>query len=260
MGDHTCPECGREFRSLTDLRIHHREIHGCQLCRWKCVNCNERFQAYRERKYCSDECRSARSSRGTKAQSECVRCGETFEYYPKKTAGKFCSPCYKSDEVDTTTGVNGSDHPRWNGGKRICHCDRCGERFERYPSHIGDNVFCGEPCRRAWLSDEFTGEGHPNWKGGGNEEYGKGWRTVRQRALERDDHSCRVCGKTRDELGRNPDVHHIRPVRSFIESENHTREDAHYIENVISLCISCHRKAEFEKIDAGYLKSLISDS
>jgi len=226
----------------------------------KCENCGEQFDQNGREKYCSDECLRVGRSQGARASAECVCCGETFEYYPKKKAGKFCSPCYASNEIDTTTAVSGADHPRWNGGKRICHCDRCGEQVERYPSQIGENVFCGEPCRRAWLSEAFTGDGHPNWKGGGNEEYGKGWRAVRQRALERDNYSCQVCGQSREELGRNPDVHHIRPVRSFIDSESHTREDAHYIENVISLCISCHRKAEFEKIDAGYLRSLIADS
>jgi len=58
-------------------------------------------------------------------------------------------------------------------------------------------------------------------------------------------------------MGRNPDVHHITPVKWFITSDGHTREDAHDPENVISLCISCHRKAEFDKIEPEYLSSLI---
>ncbi|WP_236044816.1 HNH endonuclease [Haloarcula nitratireducens] len=60
-------------------------------------------------------------------------------------------------------------------------------------------------------------------------------------------------------MGRNPDVHHITPVKWFIGSDNHTREDAHYLENVVSLCISCHRKAEFGKIESDFLKSQITD-
>lgn len=116
---------------------------------------------------------------------------------------------------------------------------------------------CSDECRERWLSEQFTGDGHPNWKGGGNGDYGKGWAAVRTQALERDNYQCRVCGKPRDEIGRNPDVHHIRPVRSFVESSKQSKEDAHYLANVISLCISCHRKADFGHISRERLRSLI---
>ncbi|MFH5800332.1 HNH endonuclease [Haladaptatus sp. CMAA 1911] len=62
---------------------------------------------------------------------------------------------------------------------------------------------------------------------------------------------------TREELGRNPDVHHIVPVRWFIDSGFHTIEDAHFLDNVASLCSSCHRKAEYGKIAQDELRSLI---
>ncbi|WP_204960087.1 HNH endonuclease [Salinigranum salinum] len=63
-----------------------------------------------------------------------------------------------------------------------------------------------------------------------------------------------ICGATREELGRNPDVHHIIPVRRYIESERFSREDAHFLENLVSLCSSCHRKAEFGKISPEQLR------
>ncbi|MEF8868528.1 MAG: HNH endonuclease signature motif containing protein, partial [Haloarculaceae archaeon] len=72
-----------------------------------------------------------------------------------------------------------------------------------------------------------------------------GWNEVRERALERDDRTCVVCGTGADELGRNPDVHHIVPLRAFVESPVLMETDAHTIDNVVSLCPSCHRKAEF---------------
>ncbi|WP_224450177.1 HNH endonuclease [Haloprofundus salilacus] len=65
------------------------------------------------------------------------------------------------------------------------------------------------------------------------------------------------CGSTRDELDRKPDVHHIVPVRWFTNSGEHQKEDAHFLENVISLCIRCHRKADFGKITRDELWSLI---
>ncbi|WP_306438828.1 HNH endonuclease [Natronococcus pandeyae] len=45
-------------------------------------------------------------------------------------------------------------------------------------------------------------------------------------------------------MGREPDVHHITPVREF---ENPQR--AHTVDNLISLCRSCHRLAEIGSID-----------
>ncbi|WP_123536860.1 HNH endonuclease [Halosimplex salinum] len=127
----------------------------------------------------------------------------------------------------------------------------------RSPNATTDVAVCSEVCRREWLSESFTGDGHPNWKGSGNESYGPGWSDVRRRALERDDYQCIRCGATTDDIGRNPDVHHIVPVRRFIESDDHTKTDAHFLENVISLCISCHRKADHGKISKQRLRSRI---
>jgi predicted HNH restriction endonuclease len=44
-------------------------------------------------------------------------------------------------------------------------------------------------------------------------------------------------------MGREPDVHHITPVRDFDEPQN-----AHTLDNVICLCRSCHRLAEIGKV------------
>lgn len=192
--------------------------------------------------------------------TDCVLCGTTFTYYPCDKPGLYCAECVENEAWRTVPEPStGSANPLWNGGKVSLVCPICGTEFERLPSAVNDGAnLCSEECRATWLSDAFRGEGHPNWKGGGNEEYGKGWATVRAQALERDDYRCIVCETTMEETGRKPDVHHIEPVRSFVESRDHTIEDAHTLENVVSLCIPCHRKAEFGKIPAKRLKELIS--
>lgn len=113
---------------------------------------------------------------------------------------------------------------------------------------------CSNECRATWLSEAFTGDGHPNWKGGGNTPYGKGWNDVRERALDRDSRTCLLCGTDAEELGRNPDVHHIVPVRAFVESPVLTVADAHTLDNVVSLCPSCHRRAEFGSVSREELR------
>jgi 5-methylcytosine-specific restriction endonuclease McrA len=91
----------------------------------------------------------------------------------------------------------------------------CDEPFERYRSDVtGEISLCSTERRSAWLSETFTGSGRPNWKGGLTNSYGRGWNEVRERALERDDRTCVLCGTDADELGRNPDVHHLVPVGS----------------------------------------------
>jgi len=80
---------------------------------------------------------------------------------------------------------------------------------------------------------------------------------VRRQALERDGYECVVCGATAEFLGRNPDVHHILPVRVFVESAEHRREDARCVENVVVPCPSCHRRTEFGGIERGTLHGAV---
>ncbi len=185
-------------------------------------------------------------------------CGASFEYYPSEKEGVFCSECVENKTRQESQGISGPDHPRWNGGPVQLSCDVCGDSFERHPSSItGEATLCGDECRAKWLSDAYTGKGHPHWNGGGNGPYGRGWTRVRREAFERDGYQCVICSKTKEEIGRNPDVHHIIWVRVFVESDTHEKADAPSLENVVSLCVTCHRKADFGHIPRTELHSVV---
>ena len=74
-------------------------------------------------------------------------------------------------------------------------------------------------------------------------DYGPNWQKQRQRVLERDDFRCRTCGASGDVTLH---VHHIRPFREYgyIPGENENYMQANQINNLVSLCPSCHRNAE----------------
>jgi 5-methylcytosine-specific restriction endonuclease McrA len=246
------------------MRVHHSSAHGERLPNRECDACGCAFYSEHEQKYCSEKCREAGVSfagaanpnySGGKETTTCATCGTTFEYYPSEKAGRFCSECVESTDWRDPPSLDGTDNPRWKGGKLELACDVCGNEFERYPSNVtGDVAVCSEDCRREWLSESFTGDGHPNWRGGPVGNYGPGWNAVRREALDRDGHECVLCGTDAADLGRNPDVHHIVPVRVFAAAEDHDRRDAHTLDNVVTLCPGCHRKAEFGRIDRDELR------
>lgn len=68
-------------------------------------------------------------------------------------------------------------------------------------------------------------------------DYGPGWDKIRERVRGRDKFTCQVCGAV--ESGRQHDVHHKVPFRSFA-----SREEANRVENLTTLCPSCHHKVE----------------
>lgn len=267
MNGYCCPECDANFQTRRGLGVHHSSVHGERLPNRKCENCGDEFYCSYKKKFCSGPCRleavsyEGRSNpnyQGKKQQTACELCGDGFEYYPSEKEGRYCSSCVESEQWRSLPDIEGAQNPRWTGGKQEFSCTVCDGTVERYPSEFGGDVtVCSEDCRRTWLSESFSGDGHPNWKGGGNEPYGTGWSAIRRRSLERDDFACLICAKTKAEIGRNPDVHHIIPVRAFIESDRHQKSDAHTLDNVISLCVTCHRKADFGKLSNRRLRFLI---
>jgi DEAD/DEAH box helicase domain-containing protein len=74
------------------------------------------------------------------------------------------------------------------------------------------------------------------WKNDPN-RYGPNWQKQRMAARERDNHTCQNCGLP--ENGRFHDVHHKIPFRAF----EHFAE-ANRLENLVTLCPTCHRRAE----------------
>ena len=67
--------------------------------------------------------------------------------------------------------------------------------------------------------------------------YGPDWMRVRDRVRARDKYTCQVCGAV--ETNRQHDVHHKIPFRAFSSSM-----EANRLENLTTLCPSCHHKVE----------------
>lgn len=56
--------------------------------------------------------------------------------------------------------------------------------------------------------------------------------------------SCEESFKSENGLYQHHDVHHIKPIREF-----DTVEDAHFKQNVVLLCESCHKRIEALTLD-----------
>jgi DEAD/DEAH box helicase domain-containing protein len=67
--------------------------------------------------------------------------------------------------------------------------------------------------------------------------YGPDWTGIRDRVRARDKYTCQVCGAV--ETNRQHDVHHKVPFRAFT-----SLVEANRLENLTTLCPSCHRKVE----------------
>ena len=72
--------------------------------------------------------------------------------------------------------------------------------------------------------------------------YGPNWPAQRQKALERDHHACRTCNAS----GSLLHVHHVRPFREYgyVPGQNECYLQANQLDNLLTLCPSCHRRAE----------------
>ena len=76
-------------------------------------------------------------------------------------------------------------------------------------------------------------------------DYGPTWNKAREAARARDGNRCRSCGVA-ERGGRQHDVHHLRPFREFgyVRGVNHYDQLANALDNLVTLCPTCHHRTE----------------
>ena len=130
-------------------------------------------------------------------------------------------------EILVTTQVIGYQKIRWFTHERLG-----GGEVDLPPSLLNTIGY--------WISlnDDTVNslKGQMLWNADQN-DYGPEWDSIREKVLLRDGERCQVCGATG--FKRPLHVHHIQPFRSFT-----SREAANQLQNLITLCPSCHQQAE----------------
>jgi DEAD/DEAH box helicase domain-containing protein len=130
-------------------------------------------------------------------------------------------------ELQVTTQVTGFRKRRWytheNLGEEPLDLPPSELQTTGYWLSLSEETITSLREAGAWTND-------PN-------DYGPDWSKIRDRVRARDKYICQVCGAP--EAGRQHDVHHKTPFKAFI-----SRDEANRLENLTTLCPSCHHKAE----------------
>jgi len=148
----------------------------------------------------------------------------------------------KWGELQVTTQVTGFRKRRW-----YTHENLGEEPLDLPPSELQTTGYwlslSEETITRLREAGVWTND--PN-------DYGPDWSKIRERVRARDGYKCQVCGIPENpspEIGREDpaptskkrqhDVHHKVPFKAFA-----TREEANRLENLTTLCPTCHHKVE----------------
>ncbi len=151
----------------------------------------------------------------------------TVQLYQQSSYQKIAGGSKAFGELLVTTRVNGYRKIRWHTNETLGF----GE-LDLPPTELLTTGY--------WLAlDDASVENLRSlglWRGDAN-EYGPGWDRLRQLVRRRDGFLCQVCGTP--EMGRAHDVHHKIPFRTFTSAEQANR-----LENLITLCPTCHQRVE----------------
>jgi hypothetical protein len=138
---------------------------------------------------------------------------------PIGMSGKHHTDKFKQEQSIRLTGIHRSQESREN------------YRLSKLGHTVSEET--REKIRKA-REGKYSGENHPNWRGG-NKDYPYEFNhTLKELIRERDGYLCQLCHCEQNE--HRLDVHHI----------NYNRYDLS-LENLISLCIHCHRKTNFNR-------------
>ena len=130
-------------------------------------------------------------------------------------------------ELQVTTQVTGFRKRRW-----YTHENLGEEALDLPPSDLQTTGYWLSLSEETVTRLRETGA----WSNDPN-NYGPEWARIRERVRARDGYKCQVCGMP--ETTRQHDVHHKIPFRAFT-----SLAEANRLENLTTLCASCHHKVE----------------
>jgi DEAD/DEAH box helicase domain-containing protein len=136
-------------------------------------------------------------------------------------------------ELQVTTQVTGFRKRRWytheNLGEEPLDLPPTDLQTTGYWVSLSEETVSRLREAGAWTND-------PN-------NYGPNWPRIRERVRARDKYTCQVCGAL--ETTRQHDVHHKTPFRAFRSPDGlPDPAQANRLENLTTLCPSCHHKTE----------------
>lgn len=239
--------CFGEWQSQNIKGVDHPT---CKQVERTCESCGKTFAAKQSEvakgwaRFCSQKCHYAAG----RVECVCQQCGGAFTCRKNQVerfdgGGKFCCrSCRHQWQREhpperTPPVLRKENHPNWNSIETQCAYCHIVLRVPPSTYHTRKHCFCDNVCYGKWYSETMSGENAPNWLGGTKKWRGKTWKRQRHLALERDKHTCQYCETKRKTM----QVHHIVPFREFgLERE----AEANNLLNLITLCPSCHMKAE----------------
>jgi ribosomal protein S27E len=257
--DFSCSVCGEEYDNQQALNSHKGHKHpDSTRVTVECDHCgNEKVVTQsaankQDNHFCDNSCKyqyrseseewcGSNHHRYNRVVVNCDYCGNELERLPGRVErhdNMYCDVECQSKYRKQEGMYEGEDNPVYNS--TTLECVQCGDEFT-VPVSIADQgrKCCSKECGYEYVSETYSGKNSWNYTGYDNESYGDHWQETRDEVRERDSYECQDCGVNESELDRELDVHHIVPLRKF-----DTPKEANVIDNLISLCQSCHSKWE----------------
>lgn len=247
-----CPTCGDTFNDKGGMRYHHARVHGESIA-GDLITCD----------YCGATERrnpaKINHSGGVYCSPECQHKGRRVEIPKAELYDLYWGQQMTTYDIGEKYGVANSvvknrmkEHgiPMVGAGK---HHDAWLFRMVPYEWKYREYVSRGKSIYQiaeengvyqGWVRRYFHEIGIPVRNGKFRSDkrlakqeydYGPEWPAIRQRRLERDNHTCQGCGAA-DTLFH---VHHIVPFRTFED-----RDEANRLSNLVTLCVNCHNRWE----------------
>lgn len=131
-----CPTCGatetahgEDIDTVHSLKIHHAKKHDCPLNAEEMTECKRCGEWFDTRRGMEVHHSIVHGDSLTVREASCNECGDTFEYYPSRRRGAYCSDCSHID-VDEH-GRQARNRRRVQQVKENVGCANCSEEHSQ---------------------------------------------------------------------------------------------------------------------------------